>query len=153
MIELNEERHTEDMQEIISKIPSWIVKWGITLFFGIILTTLAISFLIRYPDEVAGNLKVTSVVEPIPLTSLIAGKLMTIQVQDGDIVKKGQVVAIIQSGKDQQTTYPLVAPTDGVIHFITIAQPGFYINADQDVFMIHALHARTFFWHHANSTK
>ncbi len=29
--------HTEDMQDIITKVPSWLLRWGITVFFSVLL--------------------------------------------------------------------------------------------------------------------
>ena len=52
--------HTEDMQEIITKVPSWILRWGIMLFFGILLIIVGISVLVRYPDTIKGNMKIAS---------------------------------------------------------------------------------------------
>lgn len=42
--------NTEDIQEIITKVPSWILRWGIMVFFGILLMIATISVFVRYPD-------------------------------------------------------------------------------------------------------
>lgn len=45
-------RHSNEIQQIITKIPSWIVRWGITLFAAILIFVLSISAIVRYPDTI-----------------------------------------------------------------------------------------------------
>jgi hypothetical protein len=50
-------RHSEEIQAIITKIPSWIVRWGIVIFSSILLMALSVSAIIRYPDTIKLPLK------------------------------------------------------------------------------------------------
>jgi hypothetical protein len=50
-------RHSDEIHEIITKVPSWIVRWGIVLFGAILLMVLSISAVIRYPDTIKLTLK------------------------------------------------------------------------------------------------
>lgn len=40
----------EELKELITKVPSWILRWGLAMFFGVLILTLALSALISYPD-------------------------------------------------------------------------------------------------------
>ncbi len=42
--------HSDEIDEIITKVPSWILRWGITIFGGIALMAVGLSAVIRYPD-------------------------------------------------------------------------------------------------------
>jgi len=44
-------RHSDEMQDIIAVPPSWILRWGVTLFIGVLVLIVALSAIIKYPDE------------------------------------------------------------------------------------------------------
>ena len=45
MPEKDIELRSEEVQEVMGHMPSWILRWGITLFFVIILTLLILSLI------------------------------------------------------------------------------------------------------------
>lgn len=53
-------KHTEEIHEIISKEPLWIVRWGIVLVAAILLLVLSIAATIRYPDTLKLPLRMSS---------------------------------------------------------------------------------------------
>lgn len=57
-------RHSDDMQDIITVPPGWLLRWGITLFFGILVMIVSLSAFIKYPDIVKTQLKVSSIDAP-----------------------------------------------------------------------------------------
>jgi len=134
--EISEDRHTEDIQEIITKVPSWILRWGITLFFGILLMVIGISAFIKYPDTIKGNLKIESNSLATPVISNLSGKITKVFITKDVIVKKGQPLIIIQDS-DDALSYTLNATQDGKISFAAIVQPGNFLKANQEVFVIH----------------
>jgi len=69
-------RHSDDMQDIITAVPSWLLRWGITLFFGILVLIISLSAMIRHPDIIKAQLKVDSPNSPKPVVSKISGKLV-----------------------------------------------------------------------------
>jgi multidrug efflux pump subunit AcrA (membrane-fusion protein) len=94
---MQEVRHTEDMQDIITKVPSWILRWGITLFFGILVLIIGLSAFIRYPDIVNARLQIQSPNSPKPIISTISGKLVKLLVIENEMVKSGQPLAYLES--------------------------------------------------------
>src|ERR1035437_343682 len=93
----NDIRHTDDMQDIITAVPSWLLRWGITLFFGILVLIVGLSALIRYPDIVKAQLKIGSPNAPKPIVSKISGKLVKLLVTENETVKAGQPLAYLES--------------------------------------------------------
>jgi len=81
-------RHSEDMQDIITAVPSWLVRWGITLFFGILVLIVVLAALVSYPDIVNATLKIDSPNSPKPIVSKISGKLIKLLVTENETVKK-----------------------------------------------------------------
>jgi multidrug efflux pump subunit AcrA (membrane-fusion protein) len=90
-------RHSDDMQDIITAVPSWILRWGITLFFTILVLLFSLSAFIKYPDIVKTQLKITSPDMPKQVVPKITGKLVNLLVNNNDAVKADQPLAYIES--------------------------------------------------------
>ncbi|MBC8620117.1 hypothetical protein H8788_20470, partial [Parabacteroides faecis] len=43
------ELRSEEVQEVMGQIPAWIVRWGITLLFVVVLALLVGSYFFIYP--------------------------------------------------------------------------------------------------------
>jgi len=80
-------RHSEDIQEIITKVPSWILRWGIVIWGMILVIGIAISAIIHYPDTIKAPIKFQSA--PKETYGLIA-----IREDNFTKVKTGQQVTI-----------------------------------------------------------
>ena len=53
-------RHTQEMYNIITKNPSWILRWGIMFFIVLILGIIGLCSLIHYPEVVKTELTIIS---------------------------------------------------------------------------------------------
>lgn len=89
--------HTDDIQDIINKVPSWLMRWGFTVFFGILVLLFGLSAFIRYPDTVKTRLQMVSPNAPKPIIAKISGKLVKLLVIDNQSVKQGQSLAYLES--------------------------------------------------------
>ena len=54
------ELRSEEFQEVLSHVPSWIQRWGITLIFLLLCVLLIGSYFFRYPEIVAAPVVVTT---------------------------------------------------------------------------------------------
>jgi hypothetical protein len=52
--------HCDEVQEVMGEIPSWIVRWGITVIFAIVVALIVGSYFFYYPDVVKSNIRITS---------------------------------------------------------------------------------------------
>lgn len=93
---------SEDVQEILTRMPSWMIRWGITLIFAILLLFVLISWFIKYPDTIDGEVVVMSQSPPIRLVNKTAGTLESVLVKDGDIVEKGDPLARFENSINQK---------------------------------------------------
>ncbi|TKC08003.1 HlyD family efflux transporter periplasmic adaptor subunit [Pedobacter polaris] len=91
------EKRSDEVQEIITSVPSWIIRWGISLVFAILGAIIVASSLIEYPDVVKVTLKVSSLNAPKSVLSYQGGKLMALLVKDGRMVKENQPLAYLES--------------------------------------------------------
>ncbi|WP_419803523.1 HlyD family secretion protein [Mucilaginibacter sp.] len=112
--ERGEIRHTDDMQDIITAPPGWLLRWGITLFFGILVMIVGLSAFIKYPDIVKTQLKVSSMDAPKSIVTKIPGKLSRLLVQDNQSVVTGQPLAYLESTANHQDVLLLLKQLHGL---------------------------------------
>lgn len=95
-----EARHSEDLQEIITKPPSWLLKWGISVILATILIILNLSVFITYPEMVQVSMKFNTSNSPKVLISKVNGNLSKILIKDGVWVEKNTDIAYMESIAD-----------------------------------------------------
>src|SRR3569623_1707218 len=96
----DETRHTEEMQDIIGAPPGWLLRWGISLFFAVLVLIVVLGALIKYPDIVNAQLKVDSPNSPKPVVAKVSGKLVQLLVNENQMVKAGEPLAYLESTAD-----------------------------------------------------
>jgi len=84
------------------------LRWGITLFFGLLLLIVLLSALIRYPDIVNAPLKIDSPNSPKPVVAKISGKLVKLLVKENETVSAGQPLAYLESTANHQKVLSLL---------------------------------------------
>lgn len=92
-----DEIRSDEVQEILSAVPNWMIRWGITLLFGLILMVLFISWFVKYPDVVSGDLTLTTQSPASRLVSQTNGYINAIHFANNSEVKKGDVIAVIKN--------------------------------------------------------
>ena len=90
------ELRSPEVQEIIGKAPSNLIRWGITVIFLVIVSLLFMSWFIKYPDLLTAKVVITTTPPPIALVSRASGSLHLLK-KENAIVKSGEVVAYLQS--------------------------------------------------------
>ena len=50
------ELRSEEVQEVMGQIPAWIVRWGITLLFLVVVALLVGSCFFKYPDVITADM-------------------------------------------------------------------------------------------------
>jgi len=91
------EIRSEEVQDILSYVPNWMIRWGITGIGVIILMILLMSWVIKYPDTIQGSLTLVTTNPPVKLVNQANGKIVKLKVQDGGMVTKGTVIAEIEN--------------------------------------------------------
>ncbi len=88
---------SEEIQEIITSIPSWIIRVGTTLVLLAILLMIILSSVISYPDIISANLKINSLNSPKVVLSRQTAKITTLLVENGKKVVKNEPLAFMES--------------------------------------------------------
>ncbi len=103
----NSEIHSEEVQEIMGQIPGWIIRWGLTLIFTIVLILFVGSYFFKYPEIVSAPVKITTFNTPAPLDVKVGGQIECILVEDEQKIQEGQVVAVIKNTAKYQDVFHL----------------------------------------------
>ena len=86
-----------EITEIISRPPSWLLRWGASLMALIIVGLIVLSWVVRYPDVVQAPLYLTTARAPYLITPKINGRIRQILVHDNQAVRFGQTLAVMES--------------------------------------------------------
>ena len=98
MPELNKnEIRSPELQEVMSEIPGSILKWGLFLFFAIVVAILAVSWFINYPNIVTAPVTITTYNSPAPLMARSSGKIEKLIVSNQENLIINQPVAVIEN--------------------------------------------------------
>lgn len=91
------ELRSEEIEELLSRPPGSMVRWGITIFFGIIVVAVIFCSYVKYPKIISAPVLITT---ENPATWVVAkstGKIDSILVQNNDTVRNGQIIAAISN--------------------------------------------------------
>ncbi|MFD2553544.1 HlyD family secretion protein [Sphingobacterium tabacisoli] len=99
---IDEDIHSEDLQEIIAKPPSWLLRRGISFILLTILMIIGLSVFIRYPEMVPVSMKFNTSNAPKALVSKVNGNLVGILIKEGQWIEKGTDVAYLESIADHK---------------------------------------------------
>lgn len=91
------EIRSDEVQEILTSVPSWMIRWGITLIFAVLVGCVILSYFIKYPDVISGPVTLTTVTPPTRLVSKTNGEIEQLLVADNELVEKGDVIAQIRN--------------------------------------------------------
>jgi len=103
-----------EVEEIISHRPPWIIRWGTLCFFFFLLVIGVICWFIKYPDIVTAQATLTSINAPKPVITTINAKLIKINVQENDLVKQNQVLGYLESTANHKEVLQLAANIDSI---------------------------------------
>ncbi|GAB5525521.1 MAG: HlyD family efflux transporter periplasmic adaptor subunit [Roseivirga sp.] len=120
------ELRSEEVQEILTRIPHWLIRWGNVLFLSLILMFMFMSWFIKYPDLIEAEALITTVVPPQREYAQTSGQLEKLLVQKGERVTQDQLLAIIENTANYEDIYYLKA----VIDTIRLSNKSFFFPID-----------------------
>lgn len=108
------ELRSEEVQEILTKVPHWMIRWGNVLFLALILMLLFISWFVKYPDIILSEAIITTQIPPHKEYANITGSLDAILVKDTEEVHSNQPLAIIENTANYKDVYKLKSVMDTI---------------------------------------
>jgi multidrug efflux pump subunit AcrA (membrane-fusion protein) len=91
------ETNSEQIREILEKPPATILKWGISILFIIVSALFFAAWVIKYPTVIPSQITITTQIPPHKIVAQSSGKITQLFVQENELVKTNQTLAIIQN--------------------------------------------------------
>ena len=90
-------KKNNEVDQILGRPPSWILRWGITFLFLALLIFLALSWLIQYPDVLTSEVTITTESPAIRVVADANSEIKELRVNNNQQVEKGEIIAILNS--------------------------------------------------------
>ena len=101
------ELRSEEVQEILTRVPHWMIRWGSVLILFILLSLFAVAYMIKYPDIVSTQIIITTHTPPQKVVARVSGKIESILVQDKMRVQKNTPLAVIENAANYKDVFNL----------------------------------------------
>lgn len=122
----NIELRSESVQDILTQPPHWMIRWGNSIIFIIILLIMLMSYIIKYPEFIPAPIIVTSQNPPEKIEARISSKIEKILIKDHQNVKKDDLLMVMQSAANYKDVLELKKLVDslvpGQLHAFPLAQ-------------------------------
>lgn len=90
------EIRSEELKDIIGKRPTWIIRFGITVIFIIVVILITLSYIIKFPSVISSRVVVTTRIPPFSIVSRASGRIKLFCKEDEE-VSKGQLLGGIEN--------------------------------------------------------
>lgn len=91
------ELRSEEFNEVLSAVPAWIVRWGITVIACVVLMLLVGSAVFKYPDVISSTVTLTGTTPVSAVVARTSGKLQELYVGNNQLVKANTLLAVIEN--------------------------------------------------------
>lgn len=117
------EIRTDEVNELLTTVPKWIVRWGITIVFAIIVLVLGLSFFIKYPDILSAKTIITTINPPVTLVSKANGKITELKIRNNQFVRKGDLLFVIENSANHNDVNTVVLLLDTLLQKLKSKTP------------------------------
>lgn len=87
--------YSDEVQEIMGRIPGRVVRWGISVIFSIFVILLGVAYFFKYPEIVTSSIVLTTTNPPTELIARSTGKVEHILVENGQSVLPNELIAVL----------------------------------------------------------
>jgi len=106
------ELRSEDVQEILTKVPHWMIRWGNVVILTVLLSLLIMSWVVRYPDIITSEITITTQIPPQRLITKSSGRIEKIFIKNGETVSQNTALAVIENTARYQDVFLLKSIID-----------------------------------------
>lgn len=91
------ELRSEEFNEVLSTVPAWIIRWGITVTACVVLMLLVGSAVFKYPDIISSTVTLTGTTPVSAIVAKTSGKLQELYVENNQQVEANTLLAVIEN--------------------------------------------------------
>ena len=102
---------SEEVQEILTRVPHWMIRWGSVVVLVIILSLFFVSWFVKYPDIVSAPIIITTNIPPEKLIARVSGKIEAILITDKANVTTNTPIAVIENAANYKAVFALSQAT------------------------------------------
>lgn len=106
------ELRSEEVQEILTKVPHWMIRWGNVVVLVVLLSLFFMSWVIKYPEIVTTEITITTQTPPQKLITKSSGRIEKIFVKNRENVSKNTPLAVIENTARYQDVFMLKSIID-----------------------------------------
>ncbi|KJD36362.1 hemolysin D [Tamlana sedimentorum] len=110
----NIELRSEEVKDILSKVPPWPIRWGNILFLALILLVVLATWFIKYPDVITADAYLTTEPSPQKLYAKVTTRIDTLMISDKQGVHYNQLLAVLENTSTHQDIYMLKSIMDTI---------------------------------------
>lgn len=101
------ELRSEEVEDILGRVPGWITRNGIILLLLILVLIFIGSWAYRIPDVKEATVSVTSIKPPAAVEARSDGNIEELKVVDNERVEEGTILAVIENSADAEDVLAL----------------------------------------------
>ena len=108
------ELRSEEVQELLTRVPHWLIRWGNIVILSIVLLMLGVSWIIKYPDIINAQIIITTEVPPQKLIAKSSGKIDALLVTNEKQITKNTPIAVIENAANYNDVFLLKSIIDTI---------------------------------------
>ena len=118
------ELRCEEVQEILTRPPHALVRWGITAFFSVLALFFIGGCFFKYPDVVSAQITVTTEHPPVWIVARGSGKIKEVYGKDRERIEAGKIIAVLENPAETEDVllleeaFQYFCLTDSCVHGI-----------------------------------
>ncbi|MFC2096534.1 hypothetical protein ACFLQ3_02410, partial [Bacteroidota bacterium] len=97
------ELRSESVQEILSRPPKWIVRWGITIILIVVIIIIISSWFFKYPDVISASVTLTTENPLAPVVAKTSGKIQNLFVINNELVTENQMLGVVENAGEYKS--------------------------------------------------
>ena len=110
----NIELRSEEVQEILTRVPHWMIRWGNIIILLLLLLVFVFAYSIKYPDIISTEISITTQIPPEKLMARTSGKIEAILISDKSTVAINTPLAIIENSANYNDVFLLKSIVDSI---------------------------------------
>lgn len=91
------ELRCEEVQEILTRPPHALVRWGITVFFVVLALFFIGGCFFKYPDVITAEITITTEHPPVWIVARSSGKIRELYHKDRDSIRTEEIIAVLEN--------------------------------------------------------
>jgi len=107
---------SQEIQEILAKFPSWLIRFGSLLLLLVVVTAIVASAFVSFPLKEEISVSIQPLREELELFPNQDGQLEQLLVVQSELVKIGQTIAILQSDALSADIFLLESKLDSLVN-------------------------------------